>query len=77
MDKLLVHGGQPLQGQIRISGAKNSALKLMAASLLTEEPLHLNNQIDNYVTIKQMKGPEYLDPIERAMQEARKGGNRR
>jgi len=46
MDKLLVQGGHPLKGQIRISGAKNSALKLMAASLLTEEPLHLTNLPD-------------------------------
>ena len=46
MDKLRIYGGQPLKGQIRISGAKNAALKLMAASLLTEEPLHLTNLPD-------------------------------
>src|SRR5262245_29707181 len=33
-DVLTVQGGRPLQGEVRISGAKNSALKLMAASLL-------------------------------------------
>ncbi|MFM7719476.1 MAG: UDP-N-acetylglucosamine 1-carboxyvinyltransferase, partial [Actinomycetota bacterium] len=36
MDRLLVTGGTPLSGSIRVSGAKNSALKLMAAALLAE-----------------------------------------
>ncbi len=43
MDRLLISGGQPLNGTIPISGAKNSALKLMAACLLTSEPLTLTN----------------------------------
>ena len=43
MDKLLIHGGRTLSGQVRISGAKNAALPLMAAALLTDEPLHLAN----------------------------------
>ena len=43
MDKLLISGGKPLSGTIDISGAKNSALKLMAACLLTAEPLRLTN----------------------------------
>ena len=43
MDRILIRGGRPLHGEIRVSGAKNSALKLMAASLLTEETLHLTN----------------------------------
>ena len=43
MDKLAIIGGRPLYGVITISGAKNSALKLMAASLLTEEALTLEN----------------------------------
>ncbi|MEE9380801.1 MAG: UDP-N-acetylglucosamine 1-carboxyvinyltransferase [Hyphomonadaceae bacterium] len=43
MDRLIITGGAPLNGNIRISGAKNSALKLMAASLLTAEPLSLAN----------------------------------
>jgi len=43
MDSLIIHGGQPLRGQVKISGAKNSALKLMCASLLTAEPLTLHN----------------------------------
>lgn len=43
MDSLRIIGGQPLSGEIPISGAKNSALKLMAASLLTAEPVTLTN----------------------------------
>lgn len=43
MDKLILTGNGPLSGTIAISGAKNSALKLMAASLLTAEPLVLTN----------------------------------
>ena len=39
MDKLRIQGGQPLQGEIEISGAKNSALPALAACLLTEEPV--------------------------------------
>lgn len=41
MDRLSIIGGAPLNGRIKISGAKNSALKLMAACLLTDEPLTL------------------------------------
>jgi UDP-N-acetylglucosamine 1-carboxyvinyltransferase len=43
MDKIRIIGGQPLDGEIRISGAKNAALPLMAASLLTDETLTLSN----------------------------------
>lgn len=43
MDKVRVIGGNRLQGTIPISGAKNAALPLMAACLLTEEPLILSN----------------------------------
>lgn len=38
MDKILVHGGRPLSGSVRISGSKNSALPILAAALLTREP---------------------------------------
>ncbi len=41
MDRLSILGNGPLEGRIPISGAKNSALKLMAASLLCEQPLVL------------------------------------
>jgi UDP-N-acetylglucosamine 1-carboxyvinyltransferase len=43
MDKLVIRGGTPLLGSIRISGAKNAALPCMAAALLTEEPVVLEN----------------------------------
>jgi UDP-N-acetylglucosamine 1-carboxyvinyltransferase len=43
MDKIAITGGARLEGEIAISGAKNSAIKLMAASLLTDEPLRLTN----------------------------------
>ena len=38
MDKILVHGGQQLAGTVKISGSKNSALPILAATLLTKEP---------------------------------------
>ena len=43
MDRIAITGGARLVGEIPISGAKNSAIKLMAASLLTDEPLRLTN----------------------------------
>jgi UDP-N-acetylglucosamine 1-carboxyvinyltransferase len=46
MDRILIRGGVPLSGTIAIGGAKNAALPLMAASLLTAEPLVLANLPD-------------------------------
>ncbi|MFN3537487.1 UDP-N-acetylglucosamine 1-carboxyvinyltransferase [Brevundimonas sp.] len=43
MDRIAITGGARLNGSIPISGAKNSAIKLMAASLLTDQPLRLTN----------------------------------
>ena len=43
MDKLLITGGRPLAGEVRISGAKNAALPILCAALLTEKPLTLDN----------------------------------
>src|SRR3954464_10796391 len=43
MDKLVIRGGNPLLGTIRISGAKNAALPAMAAALLTDAPVILEN----------------------------------
>jgi UDP-N-acetylglucosamine 1-carboxyvinyltransferase len=43
MDRIAITGGARLNGTIPVSGAKNSAIKLMAASLLTDEPLRLTN----------------------------------
>ncbi len=43
MDKIRIKGGTKLQGTVKVSGAKNAALPLMTASLLTAEPLTLSN----------------------------------
>ncbi|MBI4166744.1 MAG: UDP-N-acetylglucosamine 1-carboxyvinyltransferase [Acidobacteria bacterium] len=43
MEKFIVTGGAPLEGRIRVSGAKNSALPAMAAALLTQERVILHN----------------------------------
>ena len=43
MDRIRIRGGRPLRGVIDIAGAKNAALPLMAASLLTTETLTLTN----------------------------------
>ncbi|WP_374341298.1 UDP-N-acetylglucosamine 1-carboxyvinyltransferase [Azonexus sp.] len=43
MDKLLIQGGSVLSGEVAISGAKNAALPILCASLLTAEPLHFTN----------------------------------
>ena len=43
MDRIAIRGGRPLSGKIRISGAKNAALPLMAASLLSDQTLALSN----------------------------------
>src|SRR4051812_46892868 len=43
MDKFLIRGGQPLHGKVEISGAKNSALPCLAATLLTAETVTLHN----------------------------------
>ncbi|MES2482122.1 MAG: UDP-N-acetylglucosamine 1-carboxyvinyltransferase [Pseudomonadota bacterium] len=43
MDKLLIRGGRQLQGEVRISGAKNAALPELCAALLTDQPVTLRN----------------------------------
>ncbi|MBS1147721.1 MAG: UDP-N-acetylglucosamine 1-carboxyvinyltransferase, partial [Proteobacteria bacterium] len=43
MDALLIHGGNPLAGEVRISGAKNAALPILTASLLTAAPMQFDN----------------------------------
>ena len=43
MDKLLIAGGTPLRGEVAMSGAKNAALPILCASLLSAEPLHFSN----------------------------------
>ena len=46
MDKILVYGGHPLNGSVRVSGSKNSALPILAAALLTKEPCVISNVPD-------------------------------
>jgi UDP-N-acetylglucosamine 1-carboxyvinyltransferase len=43
MDKLIIEGGVPLAGEVRISGAKNAALPILCASILSGEPLRIAN----------------------------------
>jgi len=53
MDSILIRGGIPLRGEIRISGAKNAALPLMAATLLTADEVRLSN-VPRLVDIRTM-----------------------
>lgn len=53
MDKILITGGAPLRGTIPISGAKNAALPILAASLLTDQPIYLSN-LPNLTDIQSM-----------------------
>jgi UDP-N-acetylglucosamine 1-carboxyvinyltransferase len=43
VDKLRIRGGRPLEGEVRVSGAKNAALPIMCAALLSEQPVRLSN----------------------------------
>lgn len=58
MDKLVVCGGQPLEGDVVISGAKNAALPILAASLLASEPVLLSNvpQLNDVTTMMELLG---------------------
>ena len=46
MDMILIEGGKPLHGVVRINGAKNASLPIMAASLLTGEPVIIEDVPD-------------------------------
>jgi len=56
MDKLLIEGGVKLDGEIRASGAKNATLPIVCASLLTDEPLAINNvpQLEDVATCNRL-----------------------
>lgn len=54
MDKIVIYGGQPLVGDVLISGAKNAALPILAAALLTAEPCTFSN-IPDLMDIKTIK----------------------
>ncbi len=56
MDKIVIQGGKPLRGEMTISGAKNAALPILAATLLSPEPQHLKNvpKLVDITTIKRL-----------------------
>ncbi len=58
MDKLLIRGGRPLQGEVLVSGAKNAALPELCAALLTAEPVTLLNvpQLQDVSTMLKLIG---------------------
>ena len=61
MDRFAIRGGVPLCGEVAASGSKNSALALMAASLLTDQPFELSNvprvrDVDTFVRILETLG---------------------
>ena len=43
MDKLIIEGGVPLKGEVRVSGAKNATLPILCAAILSAEPLRVAN----------------------------------
>ena len=43
MDRFIIEGGNPLRGEVRVAGAKNAVLKMMAAAILTDQPVVLHN----------------------------------
>jgi len=56
MQKFVITGGTPLRGSVRIAGAKNAVLKMMAASVLTDEPIRLTNvpRISDVATLREL-----------------------
>lgn len=56
MERFKIDGGRRLEGTVRISGAKNSALPAMAAALLSSEPVHLKNipQVRDIITMAKL-----------------------
>src|SRR5262249_13644923 len=75
MDKILIRGGVPLQGTIPIGGAKNAALPLMAASLLTAEPLVLTN-VPNLADVATMANLLVQHGVTITIGDQRNGGGR-
>ena len=63
MDKLLIRGGAPLNGEIYASGAKNSALPILAASLLADSPLKVGNlpHLNDVTTMLELLGSMGVD----------------
>lgn len=65
MDKLIINGGGPLDGEVRISGAKNSALPILASTLLAEEPVTVCNlpHLHDITTMIELIGRMGVDVI--------------
>lgn len=65
MDKLIITGGNRLDGEIRISGAKNSALPILAATLLASEPVTVRNlpHLHDITTMLELFGRMGVQPI--------------
>jgi len=65
MDKLIINGGISLNGEIRIAGAKNSALPILAASLLTRETVQVRNlpHLYDITTMLELLGCMGVEPI--------------
>jgi UDP-N-acetylglucosamine 1-carboxyvinyltransferase len=63
MDKLMIRGGSPLNGEIYASGAKNSALPILAASLLADSPLRVGNlpHLNDVTTMLELLGSMGVD----------------
>lgn len=58
MQKFVITGGTPLSGEVRIAGAKNAVLKMMAAAALTDEPVSLRNvpKISDVLILRELMG---------------------
>lgn len=65
MDKLLITGGNPLNGEIRISGAKNAALPILAATLLADTPSYISNipHLQDITTMIELLGRMGVDLV--------------
>jgi UDP-N-acetylglucosamine 1-carboxyvinyltransferase len=65
MDKLIITGGIPLNGEIRISGAKNSALPILAATLLADTPVTVCNlpHLHDITTMIELFGRMGVEPV--------------
>ena len=62
--RLVIEGGNPLRGEVRVSAAKNAALPAMAASLLTAQPVALDGGPDGMRVLRRIiaEAPRYLRP---------------
>ncbi len=73
MDRLIIQGGHPLNGEVRPSGNKNAALPLLAACLLTDEQVTLHNvpnirDVQDMVALIQGLGVEVIKPDNHTLQ---------